>query len=101
MADPLGIVGLIGAATSLIEGGVRIGINWKEAPKDLQMFIGELQALKTVLSETSMNANLSKDFRDAFEGRRSRLLRNGRLDGPKSVNLGALTASCTTELQQL
>ncbi|RYP14355.1 hypothetical protein DL765_006400 [Monosporascus sp. GIB2] len=74
MADPFGIIGVIGVAGQIIQIAVQFGLDWKDAPTDVRSFVTELQALKTVLSETNTNIILNQDFEDAFRGRHSALL---------------------------
>ncbi|RYP27804.1 hypothetical protein DL767_007516 [Monosporascus sp. MG133] len=88
MADPFGIIGVIGVATQIIQIGVQFGLDWKDVPADARSFINELQALKTVLCETNMNIVLNQDFGDAFHGRHSTLL----------SQLGAATRTTDTQL---
>lgn len=74
MADPLGIIGMIGVMTHITHLLVKLGLDWKDVPADARHFINELQALKTVLSETHVNLIDNQDVLDAFNGRHSTLL---------------------------
>ena len=51
MADPFGIVGVIGVATQIIQLGVQFGLDWNDAPADTKSFIAELEVLKTIRNE--------------------------------------------------
>ena len=62
MADPLGIIGLIGVATQIVQIGVNFGLDWKDAPADVKSFRSELQTLKSTLSEVHTNIILNQDF---------------------------------------
>jgi hypothetical protein len=100
MADPFGIVGVLGVATQITQIGVQFGLDWKDAPADAKSFRAELQALKTVLSETNTNIILNQDFVDAFHGRHSTLL--SQL-GPKPHNTDTqmMVLACRHELDSL
>jgi hypothetical protein len=74
MADPFGIIGVIGFVSQIIQIGAQFGLDWKDAPADAKSFIGELQALKTVLSETNSNVAVNEDFANAFHGQHSLML---------------------------
>jgi len=74
MADPFGIIGVIGVATQLIQMTVQFGLDWKDASSDARAFMVELQTLRAVLQETNKNINQNPDFIDAFEGRHSIIL---------------------------
>ncbi|KAK4207884.1 hypothetical protein QBC37DRAFT_255020, partial [Rhypophila decipiens] len=52
MADPFGILGVIGVATQLIQISVQFGLDWKDAPSNARAFFFELESLRTVLRET-------------------------------------------------
>jgi len=100
MADPCGVIGVIGVAARVIQLTVQWGLDWKDAPFDARAFIGELQALKTVLSETNTNIILNQDFAGAFRGRCSTLL--SQL-GPtaQGTDTQLMVSACHTELQTL
>ncbi|OHE94115.1 ankyrin repeat protein [Colletotrichum orchidophilum] len=102
MADPFGIIGVIGVVGQVVNAGVKLGVDWKEAPSDVRSFMGELEVLKTVLSETHMNIILNQDFKDAFEGRQSTVLSH-LADGNSSSNPSArgLLSTCSDELGDL
>ncbi len=74
MAEPLGLIGVIGVAAQLIQLTTQLGLDWKDAPSEARTFILELQTLKTILSETNTNILVDPRFADAFLGRRSALL---------------------------
>jgi hypothetical protein len=100
MADPFGIIGVIGVAAHILQATVQLGVDWKETPLDAKAFIGELQALKSVLSETSTNIVLNKDFLDAFEGRHSTVL--SQLGSTESTtDTRSLISACQSELEIL
>jgi len=74
MADPFGIIRLIGVAAEIIRFGTQVGLDWRDAPENVRNFMAELAVLKTILSETNTNLILNQDLVDAFRGRRSALL---------------------------
>lgn len=96
MADPLGIIGVIGVAAQIIQISVQFGLDWKDAPADAKGFIRELQVLKTVLSETNTNIILNKDFVDAFCGRHSTLL--SQLTATGDTDTKVMVSACQVEL---
>src|SRR5262245_10059730 len=104
MAEALGIgsgvVGVIGLAIQIIQVTVQFGLDWKDAPADARSFVAELQALKTVLSETNTNLILNGDFADAFHGRHSALL--SQL-GPLAhgTDTATMVSACQVELESL
>ncbi|KXH44474.1 ankyrin repeat protein [Colletotrichum simmondsii] len=102
MADPFGITGVIGVASQIIQVGVKLGIDWKEAPNDVRSFLGELGTLKTVLSETHTNISLNQEFKEAFEGRQSTVL-SYLADGNSSSDPSTpgLISVCRIELEDL
>ncbi|KAI3534483.1 ankyrin repeat protein [Colletotrichum filicis] len=102
MADPFGIIGVIGVAGQIIKAGIKLGIDWKEAPSDVRSFLGELETLKTVLSETHTNIILNQEFKDAFEGRQSTVL-SYLADGNSSSDPSTpgLISVCRIELEDL
>ncbi len=73
MAEPLGIIGVIGVAVQLVQLSTKLGLDWKDTPTEVTL-IRELQSLKTVLSETHVNLISNPDFIDTFHGRYSALL---------------------------
>jgi hypothetical protein len=99
MADPFGIIGVIGVAAQVIQVGVQFGLDWKDAPADVKSFKAELQALKTVLSETNTNVILNQEFKDAFEGHHSAIL--SQLGTDAKTDTRAMLSSCQTELESL
>jgi hypothetical protein len=104
MADPFGIIGVIGVAGKIIEIGVQFGLDWKDAPDDARHFKAELQALKTVLSETNTNVILNQDFVDAFHGRHSTLLSQLGTVGQNTgvdTDTQAMVSACQVELEGL
>ncbi|UKZ55877.1 hypothetical protein TrVGV298_009701 [Trichoderma virens] len=100
MADPFSIIGLIGVVTQIIQIGIQFGSDWKYAPTDARSFMTELQALKTVLSETNTNILCNDDFKEAFRGQHSTLLSEL---GPSAQNTATqlLVSACKTELEIL
>ncbi|KAJ3536445.1 hypothetical protein NM208_g6710 [Fusarium decemcellulare] len=99
MADPFGIIGLIGVAAQLTQKLVELGLDWKDAPTEAKTFAAELQLLKTVLSEANFNIILSSDFRDAFCGRPSVLL--AQLDTSDTTDAKSLIELCRSQLEDL
>lgn len=114
MADPLGIVGVIGVAAQIIQYTVRLGQDWKDVPAEVRKFLAELQALRLALQETHDHVVSNPDLAAAFaDGRHSALLsqlgdkkteRNGAgeddLDGTVS-EVKLLVTVCGTELQKM
>jgi len=100
MADPLGIIGVIGVSAQIIQSAVEFGLDWRDAPEDAKRFLLELQTLKTTLSETNTNVILNPSFVDSFRGRHSTLL--SQL-GPAAggTDTQQLVAACQDELQCL
>ncbi|KAH7118675.1 hypothetical protein B0J13DRAFT_569531 [Dactylonectria estremocensis] len=98
MADPFAILSVIAVAGQIIQIAVKFGLDWKDAPADARSFMVEIQALKTVLSETNTNILLSNDFEDAFHGRHSILL--SQLRNPaQSTDTHAMVIACKKELE--
>lgn len=68
MADPLGIMGVIGVVAQIIQLGVQFGLDWNDAPADTKSFIAELEVLSLVLSEMKKKMIDDPESREAFEG---------------------------------
>ncbi|GKT57827.1 hypothetical protein ColTof4_09810 [Colletotrichum tofieldiae] len=100
MADPFGIIGVIGVAGQIVQCAVKLGLDWKDAPSDARNFVTEIQTLKTVLSETNTNVLLNDDFKVAFHGRRSTLLTQLG-DDMKATSTLAMVSTCRKELDNL
>ncbi|KAL6251161.1 hypothetical protein RBB50_001369 [Rhinocladiella similis] len=100
MADPLGIVGVIGVATQIIQLGVQFGLDWNDAPADTQSFIAELEVLIIVLSETKKIIVDNQEFAEAFKGRQSALLPPPGEASP-TADTPTLISACRTELETL
>lgn len=100
MAEPFEIIGVIGVAGQIVQMIVQLGFDWKDAPSDTKAFLLELQALKTVLSETHMNLVLNKEFVDAFEGRHSTILSQLGSTEP-TTDTRRLISTCQAELETL
>ena len=100
MAEASGIIGIVGVATQIIQIGIQVGLDWREAPDNARTFITELQALKSALSETYMNIIQNPAFKDAFNGRHSALL--SQL-GPlaSDTDMGVMVSVCRHELERL
>ncbi|KIW15313.1 hypothetical protein PV08_05358 [Exophiala spinifera] len=100
MADPLGIVGVIGVAAQIIQLGVQFGLDWNDAPADTKSFIAELEVLIMVLSETKKNTVENQQFMEAFKDRHSTLLsRTG--EASPAAETPALISACRSELETL
>ena len=100
MADALGIVGVIGVAAQIMKIATKFGLDWKDAPADAKSFVTEIQALKTVLSETNTNFLVNDDFKNAFHGRHSSLiLQLG--DTAQGTDTHAMVSACKKELESL
>ncbi|RYP35326.1 hypothetical protein DL767_003865 [Monosporascus sp. MG133] len=100
MADPFGIIGVIGVAGQIIQMGIQFGLNWKDAPADVKSFMAELQVLKTTLSETNTNIALNQDFINAFKGRHSTVL-SQLTDVTPATDTSVMVSACRTELEHL
>ena len=98
MADPFGIIGVIGVAVQIIQIGVQFGLDWKDAPAETKSFIAELEVLKTVLAETKRNILDNKEFVGAFQGRNSALISHLG-DGDQATDTSLLVSTCRTELE--
>ncbi|KPM37589.1 hypothetical protein AK830_g8957 [Neonectria ditissima] len=100
MADPFGIVGVVGIAAKILNTLVNLGLDWKDAPDDTRSFIGQLQAMKTILSETNMNLVTNPSFVDAFQGRRSTLLSQMR-STVQQTSTQQMVSTCHSKLGEL
>ena len=96
-----GIVGILGLAIQITQVVAEFGLDWKDAPADVEGFRRELQSLKTVLSETNTNLLLNPDFKDAFENRRSALLSELGPDAAPAAETRLSIKSCKEELEEL
>ncbi|RYP44941.1 hypothetical protein DL768_008647 [Monosporascus sp. mg162] len=100
MADPFGIIGVIGVAGQIIQMGIQFGLDWKDAPADVKSFMAELQVLKTAISETNTNIALNQDFINAFQGRHSTVL-SQLTDVTPATDTSVMVSACRTELEHL
>ncbi|KAM7217653.1 hypothetical protein V8F06_007037, partial [Rhypophila decipiens] len=100
MADPSGILGVIGVATQLIQMTIQFGLDWKDAPSDARAFFFELQSLRTVLQETHKNVTQNSDFINAFEGRHSTILSHLG-DQSQGTAAKSMLSACETELEKM
>ena len=99
MAEPLGLVGVIGVAVQLIETSNKLYSNWRDAPADARNFMLELQNLKTTLAETNKNVISNTEFAKAFQGRHSSLL--SEFDPLHDTDTMAMVSACGRELENL
>ncbi|KAK3899487.1 hypothetical protein C8A05DRAFT_46455 [Staphylotrichum tortipilum] len=99
MAEPLGLIGVIGVAVQLVQLSTNLGLDWKDAPAEASTLIRELQSLKTVLCETHVNFISNPDFVDAFRGRHSALL--SECDPLYDTDTMAVVSACERELKGL
>jgi hypothetical protein len=99
MAEPLGIVGVIGVAVQLIQTCTELHSDWKNAPADAKNFILELQNLKTILSEMNRNVIENPKFAKAFYGEHSSLL--AEFDPHRKTETKAMLSVCKDELDGL
>jgi hypothetical protein len=99
MAEPLGIVGVIGVAVQLIQTCTKLHSDWKNAPADAKNFILELQNLKTILSEMNRNVIENPEFAKAFYGKHSSLL--AEFDPQRKTETRAMLSVCKDELDGL
>ena len=98
MADPLGIVGVLGVVAQIIQVSFQFGRDWKNAPDDAKNFIVELQILKTALSETYTNIIVNEDFQKAFDGRHSTLLAQPGA-AAQATSAQTMTSACKAALE--
>ena len=96
-----GVVGVLGLAIQITQIVTEFGLDWKDAPGDMEGFRRELQSLKTVLSETNTNLLLDADFKEAFENRRSALLSELGPHAPPAAETKVSIQSCKEELEKL
>ncbi len=101
MADPFGIIGVIGVATQIIQIGVQFGLDWKDVPADVKGFLAQLHALTLALSEMNNNVIQNQDFKDAFEGRHSTLLSQLGDEAQSETDTKAMLSICETELKSV
>jgi len=99
MADLFGIVGVISLTIQITQVVVQAGLDWKDAPHDVKLFLAELRSLKTVLSETNTNLIMNPDFVEVFANRTSQLLSQLGPDAPKETDTKAMLAICQKNLQ--
>jgi hypothetical protein len=78
MAEAFGfgasIAGVLGVTLQIMQVVVQFGLDWKDAPKDVQIFKTELQGLQTTLSEIQGRLISDPEFAEAFEGHSSTLV---------------------------
>ncbi|KAH0560006.1 hypothetical protein GP486_003478 [Trichoglossum hirsutum] len=95
------IVGVIGLTIQIIQVIIKFGLDWKDAPKDIKMFITELQGPKTVLSEANSNITMNPDFREAFQGQPSAILSQLGSTAIAPGDLKATVEACSAELEKM
>jgi hypothetical protein len=96
-----GIVGVIGLAMQVAQVVVQFGMEWKDAPNNIEGFLAELKTLKTVLSETNTNILLNPDFENAFQNRPSLLLSQLGPSSPSITDTKLLLENCRKGLESL
>ncbi|KAI0024278.1 hypothetical protein F4780DRAFT_655506 [Xylariomycetidae sp. FL0641] len=64
MADPFGIIGVVGVAAQVIKAGVELGLDWKDVPEDSKAFIREVKILQRVLYEVNAHVEKTPGFAD-------------------------------------
>lgn len=105
MADAFGIgagiVGMISLTMQIAQAVVQFGLDWKDVPHDVKSFMDELQALKTVLSETYVNLTLNSDFAEAFENHHSSFLLQLGPDAKPTTDTKLVLDTCRKELEDL
>ena len=105
MADPFGtgagVVGVIGLAIQISQVVVQFGLDWKDAPDKVKIFMAELRTLKTVLSETNTNILLNEDFAAVFQNRPSLLLSQLGQNAPSTTDTNLMLESCRKELDSM
>jgi hypothetical protein len=102
MADPFslatGIVGILSFAAQITEVLVTFGLDWKDAPKDIQTFQTELQSLQVILLDINKRLIQNPEFAEAFEGGNSLLLSELGPDAPSTSSTKLLLETCRREL---
>lgn len=101
MADPFGIVGVVGVIMQIAQALVQFGLDWKDAPREAKSFLAEIQTLKTVLSELNMNLSLNADFADAFQHHPSLILSQLGPNAPSNTDTKVMLRDCQSQLKSL
>jgi hypothetical protein len=105
MADPFslasGIVGVVGLAIQVTQVVIQFGLQWKDAPKDAESFILELQSLNTNLSELHANILYNKEFSKAFQGHPSSLLSQLGPNTPSTTDAKSTLKAYTASMEVL
>lgn len=101
MSAGTGIVGVIGIAIQIIQFLVQSGLDWKDAPHDVRIFMAELQTLKRTLSETHTSLILNPEYTEAFQSNTSLLLSQLGPDAPPSTETKLLLGICEEDLTQM
>ncbi|KAK4243163.1 ankyrin repeat-containing domain protein [Corynascus novoguineensis] len=100
MADPFGILAVIGVIGQIAQVAVNLRQDWKDAPVDIKRFLAELQTLKTALSEALVNILTNEEFKNAFDGRHSTLPAQFG-DTTKPTNTSPMVLVCKQKLDNL
>ena len=105
MAEALGvasgIAGILSLTVQITKTIVQFGLDWKNAPKEVQSLMSELQSLKRILSETQTNLIFNADFTDAFQDRPSVLLSELGPNAPPTTETKRSIMCCKNELESL
>ena len=107
MADPFsvgaGVIGVVGLTVQITQIVVQIGLDWKDAPKDVKNFMAEVHSLRRILSDIHTNLILNKDFHDAFfqNTNQSMLLSELGPNAPANTVTKKSMKICTDALQNL
>lgn len=96
-----GVVGVVSLIIQITQTIVQLGLDWKEAPDNVKASITELQALKTVLSETNTNLTVNPEFANAFGNQHSAVLSQMGAMGSSPSGITALVEMCNNELNDL
>ena len=96
-----GIGGILGLTIQIAQVVVQFGLDWRDAPADVERFMRELRNLKIVLSETNTNLLLNPDFKEAFKNQRSTLLSELGSNALPTTEARSSIESCRGELEKL
>ena len=96
-----GIVGILGLTIQISQVVVQFGLDWKDSPSAVKEFMGELQSLKSILSETNTNLTLSPDFQAAFQDQKSVLLSQSGPEAGTTSDTMVTIQLCKDALEEL
>lgn len=104
MVDPFeigaGVVGVISLTIQIAQVVVNFGLDWKDAPGDVKIFMTELQSLNSVLSGTT-NMPLNPDFVNTGQIQSSLLESQLGAGATSATSTKQMLATCRTDLENL